>query len=302
MFCKWIVGCALFFSTQFCSAKVYDCFPFYNEFEVLKIRMEELWDVVDYFVLVELVTTHKGIPKPLYFEENRAQFTKYLDKIIHVVVRDLPEDAPVIDEKNLQAWNYRDVKAWTREHYQRNCIMRGLSSCRNGDIVIISDVDEIPRSALFPQILAQLSKSETESLKKGQAGVNAIALVQPINYFHLNKPSPTDPHHTGWKGSVFTNYQNLKQTTPQYLREHRWEFPSIPQGGWHFSHMGGRDKVKLKKASTVDGNADGIVNSDAKIDAEIASLKPVPIDSSFPKYVRDHVDYFKQIGYIADWQ
>ena len=63
--------------------KVYDCFPFFNEMELLKMRLEELDGVIDHFVLVESIETQRGALKPLYFKENRHLFERYLPKIIH---------------------------------------------------------------------------------------------------------------------------------------------------------------------------------------------------------------------------
>ena len=64
--------------------KVIDCFTFYNELEILELRLEELYDVVDLFILVEAEKTHKGENKRFIFEENKWRFEKWIDKIINV--------------------------------------------------------------------------------------------------------------------------------------------------------------------------------------------------------------------------
>ncbi len=71
--------------------KIYDCFAFFNELDILRIRIEELKDVVDKFILVEATKTHSGNPKPLYYQEFIHEFAEYQDKIIHYVVDDMPE-------------------------------------------------------------------------------------------------------------------------------------------------------------------------------------------------------------------
>src|SRR5947208_2297917 len=113
---------------------IYDCFTFFNELDLLEIRLNVLTEIVDRFVLVEAHQTHQGEHKPLYFAENRARFHRYNDKIIHVVVDGFPPDA---------------VSPWDRENHQRNCIARGLAGARLGDTVLISDADEIPRPELI---------------------------------------------------------------------------------------------------------------------------------------------------------
>ena len=51
--------------------KIIDCFMFYNELDILKIRLEELYNVVDYIIIIEATITHNNTPKPLYFNENK---------------------------------------------------------------------------------------------------------------------------------------------------------------------------------------------------------------------------------------
>src|SRR4029078_4600828 len=117
---------------------VYDCFIFYNEIELLKMRLEELDPVVDYFVLVESAETHRwGDPKPFYFAENQHLFKKYLHKIIHVKV----------DER------HPEMGAWQREGYQRHGMLRGLNACKADYIILISDVDEIPSASCIAHFL-----------------------------------------------------------------------------------------------------------------------------------------------------
>ena len=69
---------------------VFDCFMFFNELDLLEIRLIELSELVDRFVLVEATRTHTGFQKPLYFADNKSRFASFLDRIIHVIVDDLP--------------------------------------------------------------------------------------------------------------------------------------------------------------------------------------------------------------------
>lgn len=107
---------------------LYDCFTFFNELDLLEIRLNILNDSVDKFVIVEATRTQNNKEKCLYFEENKARFAKFEDKIIHVVVKEFPQK----------------LEQWTIENYQRNEIMRGLVNCKDDDVIIISDLDEIP--------------------------------------------------------------------------------------------------------------------------------------------------------------
>jgi beta-1,4-mannosyl-glycoprotein beta-1,4-N-acetylglucosaminyltransferase len=109
---------------------IVDAFMFYNELDILELRLEVLDKYVDRFVLVESEVTHVGGPKPLFFTENKERFAKWSHKIRHVVMT--AEEAP------------KETDPWHRETYQRNCILRGLDGIDDNDVVFISDVDEIP--------------------------------------------------------------------------------------------------------------------------------------------------------------
>jgi len=111
---------------------IIDCFPFFNEFDLLEIRLNELADVVDMFVLTEATLTHRGNGKPLYFDENKDRFSEF--NIEHVVV----DDYTGVDTSY----------SWDIERYQRKC---GVDFVKNmgltsEDVVLISDCDEIFRA------------------------------------------------------------------------------------------------------------------------------------------------------------
>lgn len=113
---------------------IFDCFTFFNELDILDIRLHEMAPVVDKFVLVEATKTFQGQPKPLYYSENKQRYARYSDKIIHVVV-EFPED--------LQPTRHQRTIGWAREHFQRDKIGNGLGAAKTGDLIIVSDVDEI---------------------------------------------------------------------------------------------------------------------------------------------------------------
>lgn len=115
---------------------IYDCFPFFNELDVLEIRLNVLYDTVDYFVITEADKTHTGRHKEYIFEQNKDRFAKFLDKIIYIKVDDFP------DLENSETSS--DGNKWLYENYQRDAIMRGLKDCKPDDVIIISDCDEIP--------------------------------------------------------------------------------------------------------------------------------------------------------------
>ena len=111
------------------AARVVDAFLFSNELDLLELRLSVLDPVVDRFVLVESTVAFSGLEKPLAYADNRERVAPWRDQITHVVVRDTPTPG---------------VWRWGRERFQRDQVLRGLGDCRCDDVVLISDVDEIP--------------------------------------------------------------------------------------------------------------------------------------------------------------
>lgn len=105
---------------------IYDCFLFNSELDLLKLRLSFLDDTVDYFVIVESKRTLSGNKKPLHYEQNKQDFKQYHHKIIY-----------------LQAPERPDLATWDYEYFQRDYIREGLKNCRDEDLILISDVDEI---------------------------------------------------------------------------------------------------------------------------------------------------------------
>jgi beta-1,4-mannosyl-glycoprotein beta-1,4-N-acetylglucosaminyltransferase len=200
--------------------KLIDAFPFFNELDLLEIRLEYLYDIVDHFILVEAGKTQTLRDKPFYYEENKARFEKYAKKIIHVKVEDYPDSGDV----------------WSMEHYQRNCISRGLQSFRGDDLVMISDLDEIPCK---PSLCSQLLMSSI-SLK-------TVSFTHIYFAYYLNLACL----HKKWHGTVLTNVHDARSQSPQAFRNQKDHFDHI-EGGWHFGWLNNFEGFKSKLISCVE--------------------------------------------------
>jgi len=200
--------------------KIIDCFIFYNELDLLKYRLSLLNDYVDFFVIVESTHTFTGKEKPLLYNENKHNFEEYKDKILHIVVNDFPYKYPHIDfSKNHQ---------WENEYHQRNYISKGISnlSLLGDDVIIISDVDEIPD----PTILSQV--------KKETLTIECCSLEQDFYYYNL-KTKIADK----WYYSKILTYKNFVDygKSCQELRMKSYpitNYPVLKNGGWHLSYFG----------------------------------------------------------------
>jgi beta-1,4-mannosyl-glycoprotein beta-1,4-N-acetylglucosaminyltransferase len=257
MFKRLILILALFMSaTTF--GKVYDCFMFNNELEVLEIRLNEMSPYVDYFVLVEWNRGHrKSNLKPFYFEENKHKFEKFLPKIIHIKLDEVIEtDDP-----------------WVRENYHRNQIMRGLVNCSPEDVILISDADEFIPGKLIPQLSVTLDR------------VGRLGFWQTLYRWYLNR---TD--QTVWSGTFAIKYRELIKTTPQHLRNEFRGIENLPRwrAGWHFTSMGGYEKTKEKYYDIVEGADAYFPTKEEWYRHVVESTVRVPVDVSFPKFIRQN--------------
>lgn len=215
--------------------------------ELLEIRLKELYDYVDYFVLVEATKTHRGKNKPLYFEENKKRFEKWNDKIIHVVIRDMPK----VGRSYGNNWRINSLLsggAWKLEKFQQNQIVRGLKNCKDEDIIIQSDSDEIPNPKKIPEAV--------ERLKKGDM---IVIFDLKMYYYYLNGYVCS-----GWYGAKAYTFKTFKNNFgfsidrarrlrslklrigKLFGKEH---FSIIKNGGWHFSYLGDVDSIRDKIGS-----------------------------------------------------
>lgn len=281
IFFLFIFGCFLFFlkSGSFHTPKIYDCFLFFNEFDLLEIRFEEMYSVVDKFVLVEALETFRGDPKPLYFEENKERFRKFADKIIYVPVKE----------------RFITNNPWDREKYQRDQILRGIKNCKKNDIIFISDVDEIVRKEKIEEIVAPLISKQQE----------VIVLEQKMYFGYLNRLQGL------WRGTIATTYDQIKRLTPKIARKLRHIKPKrlrtskisrielIQEGGWHFTSLGGvnqyLDKIKAFSHAELD-NAE--YTRKENLIQVLKSCPVVPLDDSYPSFILSQQARYRQIGLL----
>jgi beta-1,4-mannosyl-glycoprotein beta-1,4-N-acetylglucosaminyltransferase len=199
--------------------KIIDCFTFYNELDMLLYRLNTLDSVVDKFILVEATRTHRGNEKPLFYQENRKMFEKFVDKIIHVV------DDGLVDNPRVNPNNKWDDDVWKNENHQRNSIDIGLQSLSldENDILIISDVDEIPNPAVL------------RSIRKSNMSIQYLSLSQDMYYYNL-----TTLNNQKWflaKLVSYSYYVNGLNRNPQICRTIAAP-QCIERGGWHLSYFG----------------------------------------------------------------
>ena len=268
---------------------IYDCFQFFNELDMLKIRLNVMSPIVDKFVISEATETFSGLKKPLYYEENKEMFAEFADKIIHVVVDDTP-----------QGYTH------DRDTFQKNAVTRGLKDCTDEDIIIFSDLDEIPNPEKIKEILKDFQEDKI------------YHFAQRLFYCYLNMEEVSGNllsyagefegvERKKWIGSKMCSYKLLRE---QNLMLGELRFPErkeigirVEDGGWHFGYMGGHGEKDIKKrvqekvisAAHQEYNSKHVLNQvtdqikDGKdIFGRDAKFIRCEIDESFPTYVREH--------------
>ena len=114
--------------------KIIDCFMYFDEDHLLEIRLNTLYKYVNKFVIVEANLDHAGNPRQPLFSIKK--FSDFKDKIQYILIKDLPK------HNNFYKKNWGP--AWRRENLQRNALSKGYDDCDPNDLIMISDLDEIP--------------------------------------------------------------------------------------------------------------------------------------------------------------
>ena len=198
---------------------LYDCFMYFDEDVILDLRLHTLNEYVDTFVIAEATRDHAGREKKLNFDIKN--FSKFKDKIKYLVIDDLP--IHVKSTKKNWASNH------LRDQHQRNSLEKGFKSCDENDLIMISDIDEIP---------------DPKKISEFEIKNKYACFLQKNFQSKLNLLNVTDKY---WMGTKICQKKHLK--SPQWLRNIKtkkrpfWKIykPKQPQliidGGWHFSFL-----------------------------------------------------------------
>jgi len=264
---------------------IYDCFSYWDEDLLLDLRLNVLNNFVDYFVIVEGNKTWQNNPKKLRF--NIEKFKKFEKKIIYIAVKDLPDgDDP-----------------YKRENFQRNAIERGLKNANNDDLIIISDLDEIPN----PNLISKFNSKDRFAVFK-----------QKHFYYKLNLLSQKNPY---WFGSRICIKKYLK--SPQWLRDLKfkkrpfWRIDKfrlnniLDNGGWHFCNLKKPEELVYKYKNLCETNDP--YNFNEKINEKYLDIneikkrielgediigrkdqfKKILLDETYPEYLKKNIENFK---------
>ncbi|MDA7805704.1 hypothetical protein N8963_00280 [Candidatus Pelagibacter sp.] len=213
---------------------IFDCFMYFDEEQILELRLNALDEKVDFFVIVESIYNHKGDKRDLLFNKNK--FLKFSKKIIYLIYDEIPNNVEQINENDDKKEKDRKyiMNAVYRENAQRNLISEGIKNANKDDLIMISDVDEIPK---------------LESLNLKSIKDEIFIFKQHMFHYKYNLVLP----NFKWTGTKAIKKKNL--ISPQWLRnikDKKYSFYRIDtifskkkytnlkiinDGGWHFTNI-----------------------------------------------------------------
>jgi beta-1,4-mannosyl-glycoprotein beta-1,4-N-acetylglucosaminyltransferase len=288
------------------TGKVYICMQFFNEYEILKLKLEEIYDVVDYIVITEGTSTHTGIPKPLNFYNNKHLFDKYLGKIIYQPISNVRGETA---DPNFEIVNQRHdaiidfikknypwdtcIDHYSRDIFEKESLIAPLiDRCDPMDIIILGDCDEIPRASALEELIQNFEKDK-------------IYHLYHHNYWYYMNLLKTDIE---WYGNIalsFENYSYMQNAFCNMRQNKNGIF--VPDAGWHFSYMPVNSiRNKMQAITHQDLMTDQVKNgveqsvknaivSNKDLFGRWAKFDKVEINyETHPRYLVDHQDEYKE--------
>jgi beta-1,4-mannosyl-glycoprotein beta-1,4-N-acetylglucosaminyltransferase len=248
---------------------VIDSFMINDELDMLECRLTELASVVDHFIAVEADVDHQDHSKPYLLTENEKRFKPWQKQLCIVRAKGMltAKEAP---------------DPWTREHAQREFVQKALKGLNtNSDTIILhGDVDEIPTISAIQKIRELCPLSPTVN------GSELVVLSQKLYCFAVDWLHPNP-----WLGTAASMLSNVKNFN--HMRDTRGAAPSIPNGGWHLSWLGGKEAQKKKLTTTphleiIEQTTELIIKDtlyQQGMHVDGTKLTPVNVDQTWPEWI-----------------
>ncbi len=286
-------------------SRIYDCFCYFNEDMLLELRLETLWNHVDYFVISEASYTHSGVNRATEFDIEK--FKKYASKIRYIRLDERPPGPNGF---------------WKNENFIRNNISAGLYDAKPDDLILISDLDEIPKPSTI--------KAYDRGYKRGDLSQRYYSYFLN-NYWvgDVDAKGKLIPNSNVWPGTKITTYKYFVEffrsdaTSVRifksfgFLRglKRAWfkltQNQVIPDGGWHFTWVFSVENIIKKIESTAhqEFNHDehkkperiiSLIRSGRDINKPQARYQIQKIDDQFPEYLLKNINKFEPFIITAD--
>lgn len=288
--------------------KIFDVFLFFNELDLLEIRLNILYPFVDYFVINEATQTFFGSDKPLYYLENKNRFKKFEDKIIHNII-----ETPTIEQLDDAGQKYgTPVRCHQIDAYQKDTIKNFLNtSCFFNDAIIWSDLDEIPNPEAIENIKDFYEPNKVYNFAQEYC-MCYLNMVEKTGIFRSQTPDFDYENYPKWLGTKLFSFNLLNKYS---LTEMRRELSNeenirISPGGWHWTYVGSdglsveervltkinsaahqeynNDSVKFAISSHLESNRDPLGRGGCRYEI-------VKIDDTYPEYILNNLNEYSYL-------
>ena len=287
---------------------VYDCITFFNELDLLEIRLNTLSSVVDKFIIAEATRTHSGKPKDLVFDRCRDRFADFADRITYVVVEDLLSEEEIAqDPYNLP---------WVNENRHRNALMRGLEGASTDDVVMVSDLDEIPRPETVGHVCDLLQRREARAVRFEMEFFNYYLNFKNFSYakWMLGTVATRFSEFSspaGLMAKVKTDrYTQASENIGNTFNKLRFVKAdvSLPDSGWHFSYLGGIESIRRKLSAFAHTEFNDVpvrileqrLKSGEDLFGRAGCSFGVSVDETFPRYVQENRSTLSELIFPVD--
>ena len=288
--------------------KVFDIFLFFNELDLLEIRLNMLYPFVDYFVINEATQTFFGSDKPLYYLENKERFKKFEDKIIHNIIQ--PSTIQQLDDVGQKYGT--PVRCHQIDAYQKDTIKNFLDNiCSSDDVIIWSDLDEIPNPEAIENLKDFYKPNNVYNFAQEYC-MCYLNMVEKTGIFRSQTPDFDYENYPKWLGAKLFSFNLLDKYS---LTDMRRELPNeenirISPGGWHWTYVGSdglsaeeRVLTKINSAAHQEYNTDsiksaisGYLNSNNDpLGRGGCKYEIVKIDDTYPKYILDNLEKYSYL-------
>ncbi|MDG6095802.1 discoidin domain-containing protein [Acetobacter sp. AN02] len=278
-------------------SKIYDLMPFYNEFDLMDIRLNHLYNHIDYFVICEAGETFTGQPKEKLFYKNRERFSKFLDKVIYLSIDKFPDE----------------IHFGKKEFFQKQYLLNGVKDAADDDYIIFGDVDEIPRISSIQDAMKFDGVSHLD-MPMYQYYLNMLMeehwkapyIIKKKYIPALDAGCPKEGNEVG--GSM--NYSRFSME--RIAREQNIPYQVLGKAGWHFTFMGGAKEIVAKLSAYSHANdywprmlrdeerAQQALDIGIRIWSGDGLARYVPVDDTFPEYIYKNREEFIKRGFIRD--
>jgi beta-1,4-mannosyl-glycoprotein beta-1,4-N-acetylglucosaminyltransferase len=277
---------------------VYDCFCYFNEDMLLELRLETLWDYVDYFVISEASYSHAGQARETQFDIKR--FNKYASKIRYIRLDQRPDGS-------------NDF--WKNENFIRNNVAKGLFDAKPDDLILISDLDEIPNPEKIKEYQPRYLRGDFDQryysyfLNNYWLGdVDEEGAIKPNSNKWLGSKITTYHHFVDFFRANATSVRSYKSSGVWRSIKRAWfrkfNVQLIKKGGWHFTWVFTMENLVKKIENTAHQEynkkeykdpvyIEKMIRSGKDFHKPNSRYQAQPIDQQFPKYLIEHQEKLK---------